>query len=499
MSTTTVAATAETLIHGTTDRPVAFDPARVYDIASWNVIYNVYPFLMRIPAGETRPEPAAAKSCAWTGKTVYRCKLREGLTFADGTPLTAEDVAFSLNRVRRIDHSAGPAGLLASLDRIATPDAHTVTFHLKRHNATWPYVLATGAAAIVPEEIYPGDAIQPNDAIVAGGPYRIAGYSREVQVRLEPNPRYHGPTPENDGVRLQYFRNSRTLARVLRQGDVDLAYPNLPPEQIRRFRERAPDGPFKVVSGEGTAIRFVAFNTRLAPGQHRAARQAAAILLDQAAIAEQVYDGTVRPLYSMVPRGVAGHVPAFAEIYGKAPDPAAARERLIDAGLQPPVPLTVWYTPSHYGEKSYAEFGLIEKQLERNDLFQVELHAVERPEYVSGTRNDKYPLYQQGWFPDFVDADNYVASFYGSKTSYLKTHYRNATIDRLIRKERQSTDRAARLDAFRRIQRIGARDAVFLPLWQGRQIAVARDSVTGLGETLGAAYRLRYWKVSITP
>ena len=492
-------AAAETIIHGTTDRPVAFDPARVYDIASWRVIYNIYPFLMRIPAGETRPRPAAARDCGWTGEKAYTCTLKDGLTFADGTPLTAADVAFSFNRVRRIDHNAGPAGLLAGLDRIATPDARTITFHLKQHNATWPHVLATGAAAIVPEENFPANAVQPSGEIVGGGPYRLAGYSPEVQVRLEPNPRYHGPAPRNDGVRLQYFRNSRTLARVLRQGDVDIAYPNLPPETVRRFRETEPDGPFKVVEGQGTAIRFVAFNTDLAPGKHRAARQAAAILLDQAAIAEQVYDGTVQPLYSMVPQGVAGHVPAFAEVYGKAPDPAAARARLADAGLTPPVSLAVWYTPSHYGEKSYAEFRLIEKQLEREGLFDVARHAVERPEYVSGTRNDKYPLYQQGWFPDYLDADNYVASFYGSKTGYLKTHYRNSTIDRLIRKERRSTTRETRLSAFRRIQRIGARDAVFLPLWQGRQLAVARDSVTGLSATLGAAYRLRYRMLSMRP
>jgi peptide/nickel transport system substrate-binding protein len=129
-------------------------------------------------------------------------------------------------------------------------------------------------------------------------------------------------------------------------------------------------------------------------------------------------------------------------------------------------------------------------------LFDVSLGAVKRPDYVNGTRNDRFPLYQQGWFPDFLDADNYVAPFYGSETSYLNTHYVNEKIDKLIRRERAARDQSVRLDAFRTIQRLGAEDAVFLPLWQSRQIAVARDEVKGLADTLDAAYRMRYWMIS---
>ena len=67
-----------TLVLGTTDQPVSYDPAGSYDLPSWTVLYNVYSFLMTLPAGETTPVPDAAKSCGWTADTKYRCKLRKG-------------------------------------------------------------------------------------------------------------------------------------------------------------------------------------------------------------------------------------------------------------------------------------------------------------------------------------------------------------------------------------------------------------------------------------
>ncbi|HEV3480151.1 MAG TPA: ABC transporter substrate-binding protein, partial [Gaiellaceae bacterium] len=135
-----------TIIHGTTDQPVSYDPAGSYDLPSWNVIYNVIWGLLSLPPGGDQPEPALAESCQFDDPRTYTCKLREGLTFHDGSDLTAEDVKHSFDRVNRINDENGPASLFGSLyeeagqvtgDEVEVVDELTVTFHLNQPDATW--------------------------------------------------------------------------------------------------------------------------------------------------------------------------------------------------------------------------------------------------------------------------------------------------------------------------------------------------------------------------
>ena len=92
-----------TLIHGTTDQPVSYDPAGSYDLPSYNVIFNVYQNLLQIPPGGNKPEPEIAESCDFTDDSgkVYECTLRSGVKFSDGSDLTSEDVKASVRAQRR--------------------------------------------------------------------------------------------------------------------------------------------------------------------------------------------------------------------------------------------------------------------------------------------------------------------------------------------------------------------------------------------------------------
>ena len=100
--------------------------------------------------------------------------------------------------------------------------------------------------------------------------------------------------------------------------------------------------------GEGAEIRYWVWKVDNEIGKQVAIRQAAAQVFDREAIAENAYDGTVDPLYSIVPPGFAGQKDAFQEKYGE-PDADAAEQILEDAGIQTPVELTVGWTPTHYG------------------------------------------------------------------------------------------------------------------------------------------------------
>ena len=136
-----------TIVHGTTDQPVSYDPAGSYDLPSWNVIYNVIPGLLALPPGGNQPEPELAESCKFDNPSTYTCTLRDGLKFSDGTDLTAEDVKASFDRVNRINDTNGPSSLFGSLykeagkvtgQEVEVVDDKTVTFHLNKPDATWP-------------------------------------------------------------------------------------------------------------------------------------------------------------------------------------------------------------------------------------------------------------------------------------------------------------------------------------------------------------------------
>jgi peptide/nickel transport system substrate-binding protein len=238
------------LVHGTTDPPVAYDPAGAYDLPSWNVIYNVYGLLLTIPPGGNTPEPALAESCDYENPKTYTCTLQADLKFSDGSDLTAEDVKFSFDRNIKIADPNGASSLLANLKETEVVDDQTVTFHLKSADATWPFILTTGTSAIVPSDVYPADDLQPDDAIVGAGPYEIAEYRPGEQTVLQANPEYFGEAPPTKTVIIQQFDKSSALKLSIEQGDVQIAYRSLTPTEIEDLR-----GPRGCRSSRATARR----------------------------------------------------------------------------------------------------------------------------------------------------------------------------------------------------------------------------------------------------
>ena len=486
-----------TIIRGTTDQPVSYDPAGAYDLPSYDVIYNVYQNLLQFPPGATKPEPEAAKSCEFTDEVTYECTLEDGLVFSDGSDLTAEDVKFSFERNIEIASPNGASSLLAGMKSVEAPDDNTVVFKLKEPDATWPSLIAAASFAIVPSEVFPADELLDSADVIGSGRYTVADFKPGQQTVLEANENYSGDDPpKNDRAIVEYFDKSSALKLALEQEEVDIAYRSLSPTEIDDLRDA--EG-VEVVEGNGTEIRYLGFNLDLQPGtsdeQKTAIRQAVAQTVDRQAIADEVYSGTVEPLYSMVPAGVEFHADAFAEAYGEGPDVDAATKTLEDAGVDTPVSLEIWWTPTHYGPASGDEYAEIKRQLDESGLFDVTLKSTEWNQYSEAQATDQYPQYQLGWFPDFPDADNYTSPFYITD-NYLNNHYSNPEMDKLLAEEKASTDDSVRANAFDRIQQIAAEDAPTIPIWQGKQVAGVRDGVSGVEDTFDAAFIFRFWLIS---
>jgi peptide/nickel transport system substrate-binding protein len=489
-------ASDEPLIVGTTDKVTFLDPAGSYDNGSLTVQTQVFPYLVNTDFNSTEVVPDLAESAEFTSPTEYTVTLPEGLKWANGNDLTSSDVKFSFDRNIKIEDPNGGSSLFANLKNIETPDEKTVIFNLKAPDATWPFVLTTGSAAIVPDS-YPADKLQPSDEVIGSGRYTLDSYKPGTQTVLKKNDSYTGSDPaENDSVIIQLYKTSSDLALALKQDEVDLAYRSLSPTDIDSLKG---ESGIQVVSGNGIEIRYLVFNLDLQPGssdaQKLAVRQAVAYTIDRNAIASKVYEGTVEPLYSMVPQGLQYATEAFKDEYGASPDVNAAKAELQKAGVKTPLDLEIWYTPTHYGTGSADEYAEIQHELEDSGLFNVTLKSTEWNQYDEAAVTDKYPQFQFGWFPDYPDADDYTTPFF-AKTSFLNDHYVNPAIDKLLADEQATTNQAQRQKDFAQIQKIAAQDVPTIPIWQGGQVAAVRDGVHGVEDTFDPAYLFRLWVIS---
>ncbi|WP_158864094.1 ABC transporter substrate-binding protein [Leifsonia sp. AG29] len=501
-----------TLTIGTTDKITSIDPAGSYDNGSFAVMNQVYPFLLNSPYGSPDVKPDIAQSASFTSPNEYTVKLKPGLKFANGHDLTSSDVKFTFDRQLKINDPNGPASLLANLDSVSTPDKTTAVFKLKVANdQTFPQVLSSPAGPIVDEQVFSADKVTPDNTIVKGhafaGQYDITSYDFNNLIAYKANPNYQGllGKPATEKVNVKYYAESSNLKLDIQKGAIDVAYRSLSATDIDSLKGNKNT---KVVTGPGGEIRYIVFNfntqpygattPQADPKKALAVRQAAADLVDRAAIAKQVYKDTYTPLYSYVPEGLTGATTVLKDLYGDGnggPSLDKAKAALQAAGVTTPVALNLQYNPDHYGPSSGDEYALVKEQLENGGLFKVNLQSTEWVQYSKDRTADVYPAYQLGWFPDYSDADNYLSPFF-IKDNFLANHYDNAEVQSLIEQQLGTTDKAARTKLIEEIQaKVGA-DLSTLPLLQGAQVAVVGKNVSGADKTLDPSFKFRYAALS---
>jgi peptide/nickel transport system substrate-binding protein len=485
------AAQGGTIVSGTTDTVTNIDPAGNYDFGSATLDVNMFEHLLDFRNG-AKLEPSLATGCkSVRNLKTWRCNLRRGVQFHDGSAFDSADVKHSFDRVLKIADPSGISSLLGNLKSTKTNGKYAVTFNLKTAQSTWPLILATGAGAIVPSS-YPGNKLQANNQPQVGtGPYQLTRYTHGQQAVFEAFGDYWGPAAKNDGLIMRYYSKSSTMKLALQRGEIDMAFQTFTPTELTSLGKVKG---VKVHKGPGVVIRYLVFNVVREPTSNIAVRRAVAYMFPRQAIATRVYRGTVQPLYSMPPAGLPGHIDAFASRYGRSPNPTAAKKALQGAGLDTPFPIEIWWTPTHYGDASADEYAEIKRGLEKNGVFKVTLKSTEWAQYSDALGN-QYNAFQLGWFPDYPDAENYIAPFYRSD-NFLGGGYKSAKMDALIKQELAAPTTAKRLAVIRKIQQLAAVDVPIIPYWQGNMIAPARTNIGGIPRTLDAAFIMRFWKLS---
>ena len=514
--TTAGADSGNAITIGTTDKITSLDPAGSYDNGSYAVQIQVFPFLYAQDYNTSELSPdIAADDGTWNDDgTEFTVKLKDGLKFANGNDLTASDVKFSYDRIKKINDPNGPSSLLANVESVEAPDDTTVVFKDSvPFDVTLKQVMSSPAGPIVDEEVFDADKRADADTIVSkkafAGPYTLTAFKINESAAYAKNDSYKGLTPaKNSVVQVKYFADASNLKLNVQQGQIDVAFRSLTPTDIEDLSK---DSKVKVVKGPGGEERFIAFNFKIQPygesqpdadaNKAKAVRQAVANLIDREELSTKVYKGTYTPMYSFIPDGLAGHDDTLKSAYGDGngkPSTEKAKKVLADAGVTTPVDLKLQYNNDHYGSVSADEYAALKSQLEAGGLFKVDMQSTEWTQYnkdrvVTDDSDGVYPVYQLGWFPDYSDPDNYLSPFFRDG-NFVNNGYSNKEVNDLIVKQAGEKDESARGDILKQIQKLETEDLSTIPLLQGAQVAVTGTSVKGV--TLDASFRFRYASVT---
>jgi peptide/nickel transport system substrate-binding protein len=493
------------MILGTTETVTSMDPAGSYDFGSWNMQYSIFEQLMTVPANATDPVGDAAESCDYDDPQTVTCTLKDGLKFSNGHDLTSSDVKFSLERNINIADPNGSSVLLGAIiepdsdpqavaeGAIETPDEKTIVFHLNKPDTTFVKILSTATTSILDEELFPADKLLGDEDVVGSGPYKLSQYKAGEQAVLEANETYEGDrAPKTAQIFVSYFSDTAPLKQAVDSGQVDIAWRTLSPTDLNDLEG---NDKVEVVKGEGSEFRYWVWQFANPVAKDKATRQAVAQVIDRDAIAQDSYDGTVTPAYSIVPPGFGGQKDSFEEKYGAAPDVEAAKKTLADAGIKTPVKITLGYTPTHYGPNAVDEATQLASQLNESGLFDVKTADAEWEEYQSLYKEGAYDLFILGWYPDLLDADNYLSPFIRDG-GFFANNYSNPEVNKLLDQELAETDTAAREKIIGQLQDIVAEDVPLIPSWNGANVAVASTEMEGVKETLDPTYIFRFWMIS---
>ncbi|MFF1442950.1 ABC transporter substrate-binding protein [Streptomyces sp. NPDC058295] len=480
-----------TITVGTTDTVTSLDPAGAYDAGSWALFSNVFQSLLTYEPGGVSPVPDAAESCAFDkGSLVtYSCELRDGLTFDSGAKVTAEDVKYSFDRVRKINSNVGPASLFSTLKSVDAKGLK-VTFHLSSPDATFPFKVATGAGSIVDHTRYPADGLRVGSSVDGTGPYRLTGYTKGKKVLLSPNSRYQGAVSTGAPVELRYYADPEALEKAWKAKKVKAATRQLPPAVLAALDTSDPDQ--RVYEADGSETRNLYFNTRSGSPLHETdVRKAVAGLIDREQLAASVYDGTVDPLYSLIPTGITGHTTSFFDGY---PDRSAekARKLLESAGVSIPVKFTYGYGLG--SGAAAAEAHELKRQLEASGLFEVDVKGYEWTDFQKRWATGKLDAYAVGWVADYPDPDTFAGPLVGTDST-MNTGYSSKAVDKYIAGSQQFADRSRAAGDFRDLQQVIAQEVPVVPLWQRKEYIVTSADIGG-GQFLADGNGVfRLWKL----
>ncbi len=438
------------------------DPRVARDTAAYRGVNLIYDGLVELTSA-LEPVPGLAESWESPEPTVWIFKLRSGVKFHDGKPLTAEDVVFTYQTILNPDLNAQFRTLFTPIKSIEAVDESTVKFTLSEPYAPLLSYLDMG---IVPKHLVEAGAdIGMNP--VGTGPMKLKSWNRGSEIVLEANADYWGAKPRVETLRFMIISNATARAQAFEAGNLDIIQAPLEPQDVVRLNA---DDRFGKSLGAGVSLTYFHMNTKDPLLSDPKVRNAIGHLIDYETIISEIYSGVDAKATSVLLPSFWAYTDAINQ---PAFDPAAAVAKLNELG---------WTDSNGDGilDKDGKKFHLVlsthsedSARVQTAEYLQAvfesagietELRVTDWPSFSTNyVHKGQHQIGLLGWL-NIVDPDRLLYSQLRTGGSTNWGGYSNPDVDRYLDLGRTSADQAERTEAYRKAAGIIAEELPYIGL-----------------------------------
>jgi peptide/nickel transport system substrate-binding protein len=429
-------------------------------------------------------QPALAESWDAVDPTTYVFTLREGVTFHDGSPLTAEDVVFTIEWNMDPDNASQLAAFFGSVDTVEATADNEVTVTLSKPDAQFQYSMAHMSGFVMNKAQLEsaGETFGTPDELPLGtGPYKLVEFVPDDHVTLERYDGYWGDQGPVERIVIRGIPDSQTRLLAMRNGDIDGAF-DVPISEVDQWEGL--DG-VNVITAPSNGVYQLILDEETPPFDDIHVRKAIAYSIDREGIVAGVLNGKGAPALAINPPGIWGGVldeGAVTEFYGTIPtyafDLDAARQELAQSSVPDGFEFSV-PVPNN-DPVAINSFLAIAETLGQIGIT-MNVQQVDQGEWLDVYfGHEDLGAQFMAYFPDYADPANYPYLFYYGGNAVANglngSNYRNPEVDALIEDALTSTDTAERAEALQEAIAQAQEDVATVPIhWPDSAMAIRDD------------------------
>jgi peptide/nickel transport system substrate-binding protein len=454
------------------------------------VMTNLYDTLLQPTSDGSSVQPGlATKWELQDGGKLLVLTLREGVKFADGSPLEASDVKWSLDRAR--NPKLGPWGdLVASIAGVEVTSPSVVTVRMKTPDPTILAALATFNTAILPQKLFAAAAGSTDEEKakafaekpIGTGPFVLSEWKREVSMKLVRNPHYWKKgadgkaLPYLDELEFQIIKDDSTRLLKLKAGEIHGT--ELVP--LTRVKELQADPQLRMELWPSTRVVYMSMNNRPKlkdgsdnPLSNVKVRQALNYAVNKDAIIAIVTQGLGVPMTSFMSRTTPLYIKQ--ELYKV--DVAKAKALLAEAGFAKGFETSAMIVS---GNQDQLNIATAVQQMWAAVGVKLKLEPLDNASLTKRYRAEDFSMRAAAWTNDIADPGQITSYFaYFPNIGSLHTGFQNDRIDALYKASLQEIDPAKRAAQYKEIQEIYAREAPILFLFETPYAVAFRKNAEG--------------------
>ena len=457
--------------------PPTLDPHLTTDATSARIIVEVFGGLVTIdPDLNIVPDLAESWGISDDGR-VYTFHLRPDAKFHDGTPVTADDVQWSLERVTNPLTESPVAdqylGDIVGVKEKLAGDATTISGVRFIDEQTIEITIDEAKSYFLAKMTYPTGFVLDKENVEANprswfrepngtGPFRLAEYVVGETLVLARNENFHLGPPKLDEVEL--ILSGGTSLLMYENDEIHLAGVGL--ADLDRLNDPSNDlYPELRTAPASFSVNYIGLNVNEPPLDDVKVRQALNLAIDKREIASIVLGDLVEPADGILPPNFPGYDKG---VQGYEFDPVRAKQLLGeskyggDLANIPPITIT---TPGSFGANVSLDMEVILQMWERNLGITAEFQQTEYATFLKDLHKGRFQMFDIGWIADYPDPENFLDILFHSESTNNHTHYSNPEVDDLLMRARVETDTTARYHLYNQAEQMILDDAPWVPLW----------------------------------